>query len=126
MSRPSDPRKEQFWRRLLRLWQQSPSTVRDFCAQHRVSEPSFYAWRRTLARRQQQRTPSAGQRPTRPPDAAQADHSAAFVPLGVLPATAAAVLEVVLGPDCLIRIPPDFDAATLRRLLAVLKEQPPC
>jgi hypothetical protein len=32
----------------------------------------------------------------------------------------------VLGPDCLIRVPPAFDAATLRRLLAVLQEQPSC
>jgi hypothetical protein len=32
--------KERFWRRMLRRWQMSGRTVRDFCAEHGVSEPS--------------------------------------------------------------------------------------
>ena len=46
--------KERFWRRLLRRWQKSGCTVRDFCAEHGVSEPAFYAWRRIVAARDQE------------------------------------------------------------------------
>ena len=48
-----DPAKEKHWRRLLRQWQRSGLTGRDFCAEHGLSEPSFYAWRREIARRDQ-------------------------------------------------------------------------
>lgn len=56
--------KERLWRRLVRLWRRSGRTVREFCAEHQVSEPSFYAWRRTLAERDRQRG-GRGQRNTR-------------------------------------------------------------
>ena len=46
--------KERFWRRVVRQWRQSGQTVRDFCAAHGLAEPSFYAWRRTLAQRDRQ------------------------------------------------------------------------
>ncbi|HEV3257544.1 MAG TPA: hypothetical protein VG013_11730 [Gemmataceae bacterium] len=105
--------KERFWRRLLRQWRKSGLSVRDFCAEQQVSEPSFYAWRRTLAER-----------------AAEATR---FVPVHVVPddqTTAAGAgsssgLELVLGPGRLLRIGPGFDAATLERLLALLEEGRP-
>ena len=43
--------KEQFWRRMVRQWRGSGLSVRAFCEEHGLSEPSFYAWRRTLAAR---------------------------------------------------------------------------
>src|SRR5215472_2526676 len=46
-----DPAKERRWRRLLQQWQRSGMTGRDFCAKHSLSEPSFYAWKREIARR---------------------------------------------------------------------------
>ena len=49
--RERDAGKEQFWRRMLGLWRQSRCSVRDFCVEHGVSEPSFYAWRRSIAQR---------------------------------------------------------------------------
>jgi hypothetical protein len=53
MPRPEwrDPAKEKYWRRLLRMWRRSGLTGRDFCAEHKLSEPSFYAWKREIARR---------------------------------------------------------------------------
>ena len=48
-----DQRKEQFWRCLLREWRRSELTIRDFCVEQHVSEPSFYAWRRLIAERDQ-------------------------------------------------------------------------
>jgi hypothetical protein len=45
-----DEGKERFWRRVLAQWQASqPTTVRVFCVAQRISQPSFYWWRREIA-----------------------------------------------------------------------------
>ena len=111
--KPRDPNKEQFWRRMLRQWQRSGLSVRAFCEQHGLSQPSFYAWRRTLADRD-----------------AQAVH---FVPVevvpeptpGLTPDPATAGLELLLSGGRVLRIGPGFDGPTLRRLLALLEEGRP-
>ena len=41
-----DGGKERFWRRMQQLWRRSGLSVRAFCAEHGLAEPSFYAWRR--------------------------------------------------------------------------------
>jgi len=116
-----DRGKERFWRRVIRQWRGSELTIRDFCGQHRLAEPSFYAWRRTLAERDQQarrkrrRVGNGQPAPNQPP---------VFVPVRVAPASSAP-LEVVLGQGRVVRVAPGFDAATLRQLLAVL-EEPRC
>ncbi len=105
--------KEQFWRRMVRQCVHSGLSVRAFCAAQGLSEPSFYAWRRTLAER----------------DAT----AVSFVPLTVTPeprsATAddgaAGTLELVLGAGRRLRIGPGFDGPTLARLLALLEEGRP-
>jgi len=105
--------KERFWRDMVRRWRHSGQTVRAFCAEHGLSEPSFYSWRRIIAERDQ-----PGDAPKDLP---------AFVPVRVAPDSAAtSVLEVVAGPGRVIRVPVGFDAATLRNLLVVVEEAPPC
>ena len=81
-------------------------------SQHGLSQPSFYAWRRTLADR----------------DA----HTVAFVPVELVPEATpgltpdpAAGLALLLPGDRVLRIGPGFDGPTLRRLLAVLAEGQP-
>src|SRR5204863_10014899 len=95
--KPRDPRKEQHWRQLLKRWQRSGLSVRVFCRRHRLSEPTFYAWRRTLAQG--------------PSPAAAPDESLIFVPLDVRHDTPppALTLELVLGDGRLLRIPQGFD-----------------
>lgn len=125
-----DRGKERFWRRMVGQWRRSGQSVRDFCAAHALSEPSFFAWRRTLADRDRQAAASAAAngrrhhaRPPAPDD--KRDRAApAFVPVHVLPAATA--LEIVLGGGRVVRVPSGFDAATLRQLLAVLAEEPSC
>ncbi len=51
---PRNGAKERSWRRLIQQWRHSGMTIRDFCVEHEVSEPSFFAWRRTIADRDRQ------------------------------------------------------------------------
>ena len=107
--RARDERKEQQWRRWIGEWRASGLSVRAFCDRRGLAIPSFYAWRRTLHRR--------------------AAEVSAFVPVQVVadaaPAQASA-LEVVLVDGRTVRVAPGFDAATLRRLLAVLQKGGAC
>lgn len=50
-SRRRDSAKAQFWRKVVDGFDAERSTVRAWCMKHGVSEPSFYAWRRELKRR---------------------------------------------------------------------------
>lgn len=111
--KPRDARKEQQWRRWILQWQSSGLSIRAFCAQHDLSQPSFYAWRRAI----KQRDAAAG----------------TFVPVRVVPDGVPQVdrssplcLEVVLSCGRWLRVPAGFDPATLRQLLAILEEVPSC
>jgi len=126
MARQGAPRngaKERSWRRLLQQWRRSGMTIRDFCAEHDVSEPSFFAWRRIIAERDRQR---GGPRAPAGGDGAKTQASPAFVPLRVISTPAGAAFEVVLRDGCIVRVPAGFDPATLRQLLAVLKGERSC
>jgi transposase-like protein len=104
---------------MLRQWQGSGLSIRAFCRKHNLAEPSFYAWRRTLAERDPAARPV--QQPTPSRRREQGRVSPLFVPLRVT--ASASVLEVVLGGR-VVRVPAGFDPATLRQLLAVLEERP--
>jgi transposase len=109
---PRDPRKERFWRGHLKRWQASGLTIRDYCSRHRLSEPSFYGWRRTLAQRDD--------------DTPAVEAAVTFVPVQVqndLPVTPPS-LELVLANGRLLRIPPGIDLGQVRALLAVLEDEP--
>jgi transposase len=105
--------KERFWRRMVRGWRNSGLSVRDFCAEKGLTEPSFYSWRRTIAQRDAE--------------------AVRFVPVRVVPEEQPAAmdhgvrsgLELVLRAGRLLRVGPGFDAATLQRLLTVLEEGRP-
>jgi|ERR1043166_1405835 transposase-like protein len=115
-----DHRKERYWRQQLRRWKRSRLTIRAFCTEHGLAEASFYFWRQAIA----QRDHESNARHVPVHDGPAADLPA-FVPVRVVPPVEAASFEVVLGPGRVVRVPPGFDTATLRQLLAVLKE-PSC
>ena len=105
--RVRDEDKERQWRRWIAQWQRSGLSVAAFCARHHLATASFYAWRRTLRHRDRS--------------------AAAFVPVQLVADTvAASVLEVVLTDGCVVRVGTGFDATTLRQVLALLREVPPC
>jgi hypothetical protein len=51
MAKQRDAKREGFWRSVFDKHRRSGLSVRAFCRQEKISEPSFYAWRRTLQRR---------------------------------------------------------------------------
>jgi transposase-like protein len=54
-----DEGKERFWRELLSEFDPKRTSIRQWCADHGVSEPSFYAWRRELESRDRKRARSS-------------------------------------------------------------------
>lgn len=111
-----DQVKEQFWRRTVARWQGSGLTVRAYCAEHGLSEPSFYAWRGELARRDQRRAERAVKTAH-----VQPVH---FVSVRVTEPPAA--IEIVLSKGPIVRVRPGFDLLTLRQVLAAVAEDRPC
>jgi len=98
--------REQRWRELLAAQARSGLSIRAFCASRRLSEPSFYAWRRELARRDRGRVKAVV--PT-------------FVPVQVLPGAA---IEVVLPAGVVVRVPTGADGDLAVRLVAALRAEP--
>ena len=121
---------EQEWRDRIAQWRASGQSVRVFCTEHQLSEPSFYSWRRTIVCRDGDATPG----PAAGPDHHAPTDRPAFVPVHIVAAPptngsaagGSAGLELVLGSDRVVRVPSGFDAATLRRLLVVLEETASC
>jgi hypothetical protein len=133
VSRPHlrDPKLERFWRTTLSEWTTSGLNIRDFCRRHRLSEPSFYAWRREIAARDG--TPVAppavatrrSSTPSRPRSAPARRSSTpaprpSFVALRVVPDRP---LELVLRTGHVLRVPPGYDADHLRAVVAALEAE---
>jgi transposase-like protein len=92
----------EYWRELIGRQEQSRMTVHAFCAQQGVTEASFYSWRKQL----------------------QADRSVSFAL--VEPRNGEhrpAPVEFVLPSGERVQVVPGADAATLRMVLAVLRER---
>jgi hypothetical protein len=86
-------------------------SIRDWCDRHAVSEPSFYFWRRELARRKEQRQELSSQ----------------IVPVDVTPSVAGSRwgLEIELPGRILVRVGPGCNLDLLRQALTVLRELGP-
>jgi hypothetical protein len=112
--------KERMWRQHVSRHGRSKLTVRDYCAQAGISEPSFYAWRSELARRDSVNGRIARSEPTAPRRAVTA--TPRFVPIAIAPPVASHV-EVVLRSGLVIRVPA-HDTAALRTVLELLEPRP--
>ena len=121
MPRPADPRKQQVWLRHIRRWQGSWLTVREYCECHRLSEASFYSWKRTLQHRGLLTETTAVDGLPHVDTGAKAP---LFLPVAVSPAeTASECIDLVLPDGWTVRVAAGFDVGTLRQLLAVLRER---
>lgn len=92
--------KEQFWRRIVNGHQGSDQTVREWCARQGISEPSFYAWRRELAKR---------------------DASSGLLPVTIAPSSLPASLEISWPGGSVVRVSAGCDLQLLRETLRMLQ-----
>jgi len=99
-----DPKLERRWRDLITRWERSDVTVRDFCFDNSISEPSFYAWRREFAARDREAAPGATPVPS-------------FVPVRIAPP---AVVEVLVPTGVVVRVPIGADPAAVAQLVTAL------
>jgi len=109
--------KELQWREHVSAWQQSGVTIRQYCLQHHVNEPNFYAWRRELARRDEVAVAPA------PPASRTKAASITWMPVTVTSSTPPLV-EVQLPTGTVLRIPAGVESVTLERILTALHQVP--
>jgi transposase-like protein len=117
MARQIDTAKQNRWLQLIARWQGSQLTVFEFCQRHRISEASFYSWRRVLRER--------GLLDDSMPSKMSAE-APTFVELSTVVARPTeSAIEVVLNERRLLRVRPGFDAGVLLELVRLL-EAPAC
>lgn len=92
--------REAFWREQAQRYESSGLSVRRFCQEGRMSEASFFAWRRTLRLR------------------AREAQAAAFVPVVVAPPLMSGSFTVELRGRRKLHLP---DSLALDRVIAILR-----
>jgi hypothetical protein len=111
--------KERYWREHFDAWRRSGLSIRAYCHQHDLAQPTFYLWRRHLEQRPASSTPC---QPATQPLAANPP----FLPVRLVgPTSTRPVLELVLRGGRIIRVPSGFAPDDLRQLIT-LAEQLPC
>ena len=114
-----DVQKERFWRDAIRQQQRSGQSVRQYCRDQGVSEPSFYAWRRELKRRHNRGAKTTSRRaagrprvgPSRRPAFVSVQLAPGTVPIGSAP------IECLLPNGMLLRLPAGMEPAAIAAVL---------
>jgi hypothetical protein len=127
-----DPERERFWRAAFKRRQGSGLSTKEFCRQEGLSEASYYAWRRELARRDRRRPrqPRSGRK--RASGAAssvskrgrQVAAAPLFQELAILGGpspVAGGCLEIILPDGCRVRLASEVDRALLADVLRALE-----
>lgn len=110
----TDNELRQFWQMAVDTWQSSGLSVRQFCRQEGLSEPSFYSWRKKLIKCDM---PENGK--------LKEPASSDFIAVS-LPQSHSAGLELVLSSGNTLRISPSVDSKTLILAISVLQEAGLC
>lgn len=123
IARRGNGEKEQYWRRIVEGQAVSGLSIRRYCIDRGVNEPSFFAWRKELARRDaaankkrvRSRTPSRRPAPIE------------FARLQIAPGEPAGggCIEIILPAGVRIRVPRGACPDTLGNVLGAL-ERPKC
>src|SRR5262245_33752175 len=99
---------EPFWRDLIDRWKTSGQSIAAYCAAQRVSQATFYSWRKRL---------TAHSHPT----TALPSPTPQFASVRVIPDP---TVEVVFPSGLVVRVPIGADAAGVARLVAALQGVP--
>ena len=109
--------KQLWWREVFKRQADSGLSVRKFCADEGVSEPSFYVWRKKLRQGMDDRSqPRQARRREDAPGS-----QGRFVPLKLLSTTQ--TLEIVHPLGYRIQVTGDVDPVALRNVIEALDER---
>lgn len=106
--KPAKDDQQQFWQMAIETWKSSGLSVRQFCKEESLSEPSFYSWRKRLAGDDSEQEDQHKPEPS------------AFIEVA-MPQNTSAVIELLLTSGNTLRIPADINAATLSTVLSVIR-----
>jgi hypothetical protein len=110
--------RRRFWREAIARQRKGGLSVRAFCRREKLTEPSFYAWRKRLAAERRGANAATAFASVRVVDDA---NRPAAVPENSF-APDANCVEIVLVDGVRVRVPPGADRAALADVLAVLRE----
>jgi hypothetical protein len=122
--KPRDPLREQFWRRTIADQTQSDLPANAFCRRNSLNPATFSFWRRELARRDAEGTPTpTGKRPSSSTELAR---SPTFLPVRVVqdapaPIAVDPTIEIVLPSGPIVRVTDGFNPHALETVLSVLE-----
>ena len=114
--------KEQYWREVIDGWRRSGGSVRQWCSQRQISEPSFYSWRQTLA----ERDASADRKQPVRRRSGLKRAPTAMIPVEIVPSGGAqqlAPLEITLGGGIHLLVRAHCESALLREALTALRPE---
>ncbi len=101
--------RQQFWQMVIETWQASGLSVRQFCKDEGLSEPSFYFWRKKLTKTD-----------TSEPDSQKDTGGCGFIEVSI-PGGNSSALELVLVSGNILRIGSSVDNEALNNVLSVLR-----
>ena len=114
--------KEQFWRGIVEGHVGSGLSIRDYCRQQNVSEPSFYVWRQKL---QPDRSRKATSVPNHERRSKKHDE-AGFIPVEITAGRQVGI-EIETPAGIVIRLREDVSPETLQRVIGAVGNGPsPC
>ena len=128
-----DSKREAFWRGVLGKVRDSGLNIRDFCRRAKVTEASFYAWRRAIQQRdaEQARPPACRDRAVRQPQLCERHQAPpAFMPVVVrddAAGDASTNITVELGHGSrrrVLRLPATIPADRLIELVRAIESVP--
>jgi hypothetical protein len=114
--------KEQYWREVIDGWRCSRGSVRQWCSQRQLSEPSFYSWRRVLAERD---AATASKEPVRKRSPRKVSR-AAMLPVEIVSPSSRqepAPLEITLADGIHLLVRAHCQPALLREALTALQPE---
>ena len=119
--RPRDPRREAYWRDVLKRQRSSGLSVRAFCLHERLTQRAFYRWGGAIRKRDRERMRQASVQTTPP--------APTFVPVLLQsrqhsPGVAEECIQLELRHGRILRLPLSMPAGKLAALVHALESQP--